>query len=307
MCRALMIAALMAAAATPALAGDPTFTYGKSDDVKDVKKTEWHASAEGGVVFTTGNSETTTATGGIKLARKTGGNLFAFEAAAAYAKAGVRTINDKNGNGLIDDDSEIVTTNTLTAETLNAKARYDRFLTTDNSLFVAALASRDLPAGKYAVFGGQIGYSRQLYKSKTAESHAEIGYDFSEEELVATMEGESRPTTAIHSARVYVGYKGELTPGATLDTSIEALTNLNHETLPTMQDGSAFYDTRVNLHAAIAAKIGKNLAFQTSVDSHFDNRPAPLIVPNEMLAPGFVPPAGKLDTIMKASLIYTIF
>jgi len=306
MFRALMIAAVVAAAATPAFAGDPTFSYGKADDVKDVKTTEWHASAEGGVVFTTGNSETTTATGGIKLARKTGNNLFAFEAAGAYAKAGVRTIDDKNGNGLIDNDSEIVTTNTLTAETVNVKARYDRFLTTDNSLFAAALASRDLPAGKYAVFGGQLGYSRQLYKSKTAESHAEIGYDFSEEELVASA-GASRPTTAIHSARLYVGYKGELTPGATLDTSIEALSNLNHETLPTMQDGSAFYDTRVNLHAAIAAKIGKNLAFQTSVDSHFDNRPAPLIVPNEMLAPGFVPPAGKLDTIMKASLIYTIF
>src|SRR5262249_12362186 len=149
----------------PAFAGDPTFTYGKSDDVKDVKVSEWHASAEGGVVFTTGNSETTTATGGLKLQRKSGNNLFAFEAAAAYAKAGGGAIDAQNGNGVIDDSSEIVTTNTLTAETLNVKARYDRFLTTDNSLFLAALASRDLPAGKYAVFGGQLGYSRQLYKS----------------------------------------------------------------------------------------------------------------------------------------------
>jgi hypothetical protein len=304
--KSFLTAAVVVATATPAFA-DPAFTYGKADDVKDVKTTEWHASAEGGVVFTTGNSETTTATGGIKLARKSGNNLFAFEGAAAYAKAGVRTLDDKNGNGLIDNSSEIVTTNTLTAETLNAKARYDRFLTTDNSLFAAVLASRDLPAGKYAVFGGQLGYSRMLYKSKTAESHAEIGYDFSEEELVAPMPGEDRPTTAIHSARIYLGYKGELTPGATLDTSIEALSNLNHESLPTMQDGSAFYDTRVNLHLAISAKIGKNLAFQTAVDSHFDNRPAPLLVPNETLAPGFVPAAGKLDTIMKASLIYTIF
>jgi len=35
----------------------------------------------------------------------------------------------------------------------------------------------------------------------------------------------------------------------------------------------------------------------------YDNRPGPLGVKN--LAPGFVPEASSLDTIMKASLIYT--
>ena len=39
------------------------FEYGKYDDVKDVKAVEWKATAEAGLVFTTGSSETLTATG----------------------------------------------------------------------------------------------------------------------------------------------------------------------------------------------------------------------------------------------------
>ena len=58
---------LMAALVAPGLAAaDPKFEYGKKEDVKDVKEVEWNATAEAGVVFTTGNSETLTATGGIK-------------------------------------------------------------------------------------------------------------------------------------------------------------------------------------------------------------------------------------------------
>ena len=94
-----------------------------------------------------------------------------------------------------------------------------------------------------------------------------------------------------------------MTEGTVLDTSLEALTNFNRETLPTGKDGGPFMDTRVNLKLAISAKIGENLAIQTSFEAHFDNRPGPL--PIKDLAPGFVPEAAEVETIMKASLIYT--
>src|SRR5262249_22718832 len=148
---------------SPAFADDPKFVYGDVKDVKDVKKVEWSASAEAGLVLTTGNSETTTATGGIKAARKSGDNKLSLEASAAYAKSGLWVIKDKNGNGMIDDSSEITTVETVTAETLAGKLRYDRFLTDFNSLYAALLAARDVPAGKESVFGGQLGYSRRLY------------------------------------------------------------------------------------------------------------------------------------------------
>jgi hypothetical protein len=286
-----------------AVADDPKFVYGKKEEVKDVKGIDWLAAAEAGVILTTGNSETTTASGGIKVSRKSGDNKLAFEASGAYARSGLRVISDQNGNGTIDNASEIQTVSTVTAETLASKLRYDRFLTEFNSLYIAALASRDLPAGKESVIGGQLGYSRRLYKSDTAETVAEIGYDFSRENPIVG------PTISIHSGRAFMGHKAVMSAGAQLDASIEILTNLNREDLTTTDDqgnkvdGGPLKDTRVNSKVAISAKIGVNLAFQTSLELKYDNRPGPL--PVKDLAMGFQPEASAIDTVMKVSFIYT--
>lgn len=284
-------------------ADDPKFVYGKKDEVKDVKGIDWTAAAEAGVILTTGNSETTTASGGIKASRKSGDNKLAFEASGAYAKSGLRVINDQNGNGTIDNASEIQTVTSLTAETLASKLRYDRFLTDFNSLYIAALASRDVPAGKESVLGGQLGYSRRLYKSDSAETVAEIGYDFSRENPVVG------PTISIHSGRAFMGHKAVLAEGAQVEANIEILTNLNREELTTTDaagnkvDGGPLKDTRINSKVAISARLGLNLAFQTSLELHYDNRPGPL--PIKDLAMDFHPEASGIDTIMKVSFIYT--
>ncbi len=300
MTRLVLATALVCAVASSAFAQNPKFEFGKAEEVAKVKGTEYEASAEAGIVFTTGNSETTTFTAGAKASRKTGKNKLSAEGSITYARSGIRVLEDLNGNGEVDNIDEIRTESTTTAQALAIKVRYDRFLTEFNSLFVAALASRDLPAGKENVIGAQLGYSRQLYKSKTAEAVGEFGYDYAHEDLVA---GEA---VEIHSARAFVGFKADLTEGATFETSVEALTNLNHETLPTRTFGADFgEDTRVNFKAAVSAKIGKSTSVQTSIEAKYDNRPAPLSIKG--LAMGFVPEASKLDTIMKASFIYTFF
>jgi hypothetical protein len=298
--KTLALTVCLAALGGEALA-DPKFEYGKADEVAKVKGTEYNAQAEAGVVFTTGNSETITATAGLKAARKTGRNKLAVEGSLTYAKSGVRVLADNNGNGLVDDSSEITTEETTTANTLAGKLRYDRFLTAHNSLFVAVLGARDVPAGKDLVLGAQAGYSRQLFKSKNAVAVAEIGYDYSHEDLV------TGPSNSIHSLRGFLGYKAEMTEGTTFETNLEALTNLNKEELDTRNGEPATIgeDTRLLFRASVSSKIGKNLSFQTSLDVKYDQRPGPLGVKN--LAPGFVPEASKMDTIMKASLIYTIF
>lgn len=292
-----LLVAVVAAAPGLVHADEPKFQFSKKDEVKDVKAPEWTAAAEAGAIFTSGNSHTTTLSGGIHASRKSGDNKLAIDATAAYVKTAVRVLADKNGNGLIDDPSEIVSADSVTAETLAGKLRYDRFLTDFNSLYAAALASRDVPAGKLSAFGGQVGYSRRLYKTDTIETVAEIGYDFSREHLA------TGSSIAIHSARAFIGHKMTMSEGVLLDSSFEVLTNLNRETLPTHKDGGPFLDTRVNLLLSINAKIGKNLAVQTAMEAHYDNRPGPLQL--KMLAPGFVPEAEPLDIIMKASLIYT--
>ncbi len=306
--KSLMIGvALAAALAGFAHADDPKFEYGKAADVKDVKVVEWKAAAEAGVIFTTGNSETTTATGGLKASRKSNDNKFSIEGAAAFAQSSIRALDDKNGNGVVDNAGEITSIDSVTAETFAGKLRYDRYLTEANSLFIAAVGARDVPAGKKAVYGGQFGYSRQLYKSKTTEAVGEFGYDFSRQELV------SGTGNSIHSLRAFLGLKATMTEGTDLDTSVEVLSNLNRENLATTDEngkevtGGAFRDTRVNGHVGVSAKIGKNLAVSTTIDIHFDNRPAPLSIKGVMFAAGYVPEAAAVDTIMKASLIYTFF
>ena len=290
----VVLATLLVAA--PAAA--QKFEYGKYDDVKDVKDVEWKATAEAGLVVTAGNSESVTATGGLKASRKTGANKLSVEGSFAYAKSSLWLLEDLNGNDLIDSEAEIVPAETVTAETLAGKFRYDRFLTDLNSLFVAALASRDVPAGKELVIGGQLGYSRSLYKSKAALTTAELGYDYAHEDLVAPGD-----PVSIHSIRAFVGHKATMTAGTDLDAAFEVLTNVNTLDLPTGKDGGPLQDTRINAKVAISAQIGANLAFQTSLEARYDHRPGPLGIKN--LAMGFTPEAASLDTLMKATFIYT--
>jgi hypothetical protein len=296
------IALLLLAIPTAAFADDPKFAFGKAEEAKtsdEKKPVEWTGTAEVGAVFTTGNSETTTLTAGGKVSRKAGNNRFSLEASGAYARSGIRTLDDLNGNGTVDSLDEITTVSTVSTEMLSGKARYDRFLTEHNSLFVALLASRDIPAGKELVLGGQLGYMRQLYKTEKSEVTGEFGYDFAREDLTA---GDA---LAIHSMRAFVGAKAAPSEGVEVDGSVEALSNLNELDLPTGADGGAFMDTRINGHVGVSAKLGKRLAVQTSIDAKYDNRPGPMQVKG--LADGFVPEATKLDMIMKASLIYTLF
>jgi hypothetical protein len=147
------------------------------------------------------------------------------------------------------------------------------------------------------VFGAQLGYSRTINKTEHSATVAEIGYDFSREDLVT---GEP---ISIHSGRLFMGHKAALTAGTDFDASTELLTNFNREELATGKDGGPLKDTRANFKVAISAKIGKNLAVQTSIEARYDNRPAPLAIKN--LAMGFVPESAGLDTIMKAQFIYT--
>ena len=137
-------------------------------------------------MFTTGNSETTTATGGFKASRKTGNNKLALEGSGAYARSGLRVINDNNGNGMIDNPSEIQTVEHGHRRDAREQASL-RPLPHRVQLAVHRRRSRAATSrpARSVVFGGQAGYSRQLYKSKTAEAVGEFGYDYSHEDLVA--------------------------------------------------------------------------------------------------------------------------
>jgi hypothetical protein len=117
--RALVIAVLVAAPALAAAQPNPTFTYRKAEDVEEVEQVEWTASAEVGLVVTTGNSETVTATASGKIGRKAGKNKLEVTTSLAYARASTRGALDRDGNGTIG-PGEIVGETKITAETATA-------------------------------------------------------------------------------------------------------------------------------------------------------------------------------------------
>ncbi len=285
-------------ALTPALASAqaaPSFAFGKADELKDVKQTEWNATAEAGLVVTTGNSRTTTVTGGVKVTRKQQQNKFSIDGAATFARASTTAIAAGADNVLTAD--EVTRTSVTSAESYNLKLRYDRFLSTWDSLYVAALGGADIIAGKDFVGGGQLGYARLMYKTEKHEISGELGYDFSYENLA---DGTSHN---IQSARGFIGYKGKLRTETSLDGSLEVLANGNRESATV----GPFEDTRAVGTAALSTKLSKGISLSVSITGKFDAAPAPFAAPAGVTLDAANPPENsKLDTLTKASLIITL-
>lgn len=300
MIRTLRFALPLALALAPAVAAAqpaPTFTYGKADELKDVEDTDWDATAEAGLVVTTGNSQTITLTGGAKAARKQKQNKFAVEAAGTFARSSNLVANpDPGADGLLSAD-ELERETVTSAQSYNVKLRYDRFLSTWDSLYVAALGGADVIASKDFVGGGQLGYARVLYKTEKHELAAELGYDFSYENLA---DGTSNN---IHSGRGFLGYKGKLAAETSADASLEVLVNGNRQS----DDVGPGEDTRATGIAGISTKITKGIALSISLTAKFDAAPAAYAPPAAvMIDPANPPENSKLDTTTKASLIITL-
>lgn len=292
----LVIAGVVAAGPLTAQA-DPKFEYAKPEEVKVV---EWKASAQAGLILTTGNSRSTSLSASLTASRKAGDNKLSLDAAGAYARSRIFIAEDANMNGTIGENEIDETTQTTTRNWL-LKLRYDRFFGGGaNSAYLTGKLGADKPAGKEIFGGGQIGYSRQLFKNADHEVVAEAGYDFTYESYVADVK-----SLQIHSARVFAGWTGKLSEDTGLLANIEALFNLNTEDGPT-GDIKAFDDTRINAKAAITTKIWKRMDFRFGLTLKYDNAPAPQPPYALPYDAGFVPLADKTDLTAEAALIVNL-
>jgi hypothetical protein len=305
--------------AVPALAQtNPTFTYAKPDEpakpgTPPPPPVEWRAMAKGGFTMTSGNSQTTGVVAAASVSRKAGSNRLALDGNAAYGRSNVLAPIYDNPAA----PTAITNIDRHDLETTNqwlVKGRYDRFFTPNNSGYVAALAAADKIAGKAFYGGGQVGYSRQVFKNEVHLLVAELGYDYSYESYVqAAMT--TPPPVSIHSARVFVGETLTLSKVTGVTASIEGLFNLNTETkalnVNTGAPGvDAFHDTRVNSRVGFTATLFGKLAIGFGFTLRYDQNPAPLPIPPGVpagigFAPGFQPFAEKWDTLTEATLIYT--
>ena len=184
-----------------------------------------------------------------------------------------------------------------TLKNLNARLRYDYFLTDYDALFAASAFRWDQFAGLDARLQGQVGYLRVLYKAPNHRFWGELGYDITYDNFDpdplpnpdfddAMTAGGSNPeflegTQVVHSARVFLGYDNKVNETLTYLGGLEALINVEDPK-----------DTRVNFDNALRSSIGGKLQLEVSFSLMFDNVP--------------VPGATKLDTATVASLIYTL-
>jgi len=323
-CRActsvLTVLALMLFALPAFAQGSPTFTFGKPEEIKvgapPPPPVEWKALAKGGMSITTGNSQTTNGTAAVSVSRRESNNKFSFDAAAAYGRSSVLAAQvgpDPNNGNM----PAVLGVQRNTATTTNnwvTKARYDRFLTANNSGYASALAAADQIAGKTFAGGGQVGYSRQLVKNDLHLLVSELGYDFSYERYVQQPMRTLDPIT-IHSARLFVGETMKLTPASGLTGSIEALFNLNREgkalDASTGNTGvSAFHDTRLVAKLGLTTTLFARLSVGLGFTLRYDQNPPPRPIPpgtaaGLMYGVGIQPFSDKSDTLTEATLIYT--
>lgn len=297
----MMICSLgLACGAVDAAAQDePEFEYEDPEELEEVDEVKWGAQAQGSLVNTTGNSRTTTVTGGTKITRRGTSDRFRLEGDIIYARASLLAADDADGSGTIDDASEIVRNDEVTSQAWSMLARYDRFLTERNSLYAAALARADEPAGQEFAGGGQLGYSRLILSKGGHELTGEAGYDLSYESFVAAGDG-----VAIHSGRAFLGYTGKLSDDTEAEASAEALTNFNPLTKPT-GDVSAFGDTRLRGRLAVTTRLFEKISFRGGFTARYRAAPAPLPPLDVPYADGFVPEAEELDTTTELTLIVT--
>jgi len=315
--RPLLILLVLAASGTAARAqSNPTFTFAKPEDAKveshQPPPVEWKAQVKGGFMMTSGNSQTTNGTVAAVASRKEGNNKLALEGGAAYGRSSVVQANVDPA--MPTEISSISRTEIQTTNNWIVKGRYDRFFTTNNSGYASGQAAADKIAGKSFFGGGQIGYSRQVYKSPLHTAVAEIGYDFSYERYVQTP-GKTLDPVAIHSARLFAGETLKLTPQTGLNASVEAFLNLNREgKAVNVSSGApgvdAFHDTRLVGKLGATTTLFKKLSIGFGFTVRYDQNPAPLPIPAlangaTMYAMGFQPFAEKVDTLTELNLIYT--
>jgi hypothetical protein len=283
-----------------------------AEDMKEDDPTKFYLdlSAHAGLVLTTGNSDGSNLTLGAQMSLKKHNDKVSFETGLAYAHANVLTAHDFNGNGTIDNSTELSRVDTTTTNQYFTKLRYDRFLSEDDALFAGAGESSDEVAGKDLVVDVNVGYSRHLYRDDDQDLSVEIGYDFSYENYVNAVD-----SVAIHSARLFVGDKLRCSDTLALFANAELLLNLNSEDKAlsagpndTATTGiAAFKDTRINAKAGFTTKLWKNISLSVTESLRYDSKPPPLPAPSgTTFAAGFVPFAEKLDTLTEVALVVSV-
>lgn len=176
-----------------------------------------------------------------------------------------------------------------TAENLQGRIRYDRYLVDRLSVFLINTGRHDRFQGLDFRYNLDPGVKYLFVREQSTSLWGEFGYDFQhdvrrdEDRIVLDAAGAQvallDKTQDDHSLRAFAGFKHAFNEEVTLSTGLEYLQSL----VETER-------SRLNFDALIAAKIGGGLAFGVGFSARYDNAP--------------LPEKEKLDTTTTVSLIY---
>ncbi len=166
-----------------------------------------------------------------------------------------------------------------TAQNINAKLRYELYLTEMDALFLGEVFRWDHFAGLDSRFQTQLGYQRHFIRVEKHRFWSEAGYDLTLDNY--NPDSIDPNTDTVHAARLMLGYNNELNENVLLLTELEALFNVEE-----------LKDVRVNYTLGLRSTLAESLKAELSFTARFDNVP--------------VPGAEKLDTLTQISLIYAL-
>jgi hypothetical protein len=276
-----------------ALVAAPTAPGAPPPDAKPIDGTSATLSAGGQMA--TGNSRL--------LAGTINGAFDSRRGANGYGAA----ILGNYGQGAAPGSNEVET-----AENLQGRIRYDRYVIEQASVFLIATGRHDKfqgldfrlnldPGFKYLfikqasnALWAEVGYDFQ-FDDRSVSALGEVGADgktpvFTDPSCVPAAMGSNAPCTQAqlpeqqvdHSARVFVGYRHAFNKEVTLAAGAEYL-----QSIVTVE---GIYDSRLNFDALFAAKVGGGLSVGLGFSARYDRFPLP----------------GKqdLDTASTLTLIY---
>ncbi|MEQ1501816.1 MAG: DUF481 domain-containing protein [Myxococcota bacterium] len=245
--------------AMTANAEDSTFAGAQKPPEEKPEKAETHVTGELGGSFATGNSNFYTVNGLLNATHKVKKNQVSF--GAGLNLGGAKPI-------------PVVTTGTLGTTTaapvdekkyvenvrrLFADARYDRFLSEKDSLYVLAGAFHDKYAGYDIRAHEQLGYSRLLVKNDKSEVKTELGFDWAQEDYF----GDPDPNYQnVIAARVLGGFTHNFNDKVSVTDTLELYENLVD-----------FEDLRLLNTAAVTSTLSGKLSLKVSHALIFDNVP----------------------------------
>lgn len=177
-----------------------------------------------------------------------------------------------------------------TAQNLQGRLRYDRFLVENMSLFLIGTGRHDRFQGLDFRLNVDPGAKYLFVRTDPTQFWGELGYDFQydirRDDALNPVDamGNALPpldkTATDHSARFFIGFKHAFNKEVTFGTGVEYLQSF--------VDGTR---ARVNYDALFAANVGGGLALGLGFSARYDHAPLP----------------GKktLDTATTVSLIYS--